>query len=397
MKVWYRIRQWFMAVMIGIMTRQPKVIKGSGSLARIADNLEKTGKKKVFIVTAPVFIEWGSLNKLFEALKEKGIEATVFSKMVTEPTVELVMEAFGEYKKADCEAIVAVGGGSVIDCAKAVGALKATGRTIPKMRGVLRVLRRLPDLYAVPTTAGTGSETTAAAVITDTIDGKHYKYMVNDFVLIPRYAVLDADLTLTVPAKITAATGMDALTHAVEAYTNNFASKMVKERALDSVSLIFKNIPLVYENGSNVEARDNMLYASFEAGIAFTTNFVGYVHAVAHATGALYGILHGEACSIILPYVLEQYGEKIYGRLAELADAAGVKGATKEEKAKNFIAAIREMNEKMGIPSKIEKLSRDDYDEIIKRVLKEANPLYPCPVIWKKKDFEILLDKLIKE
>ena len=132
MKVWYRIRQWFMAVMIGIMTRQPKVIKGSGSLARIADNLEKTGKKKVFIVTAPVFIEWGSLNKLFEALKEKGIEATVFSKVVTEPTVELVMEAFGEYKKADCEAIVAVGGGSVIDCAKAVGALRATGRSIPK-------------------------------------------------------------------------------------------------------------------------------------------------------------------------------------------------------------------------------------------------------------------------
>ncbi|MBO4809466.1 MAG: iron-containing alcohol dehydrogenase [Lachnospiraceae bacterium] len=395
MKVWYRIRQWFMAVMIGIMTRQPKVIKGSGSLVKIADNLEKTGKKKVFIVTAPVFIEWGSLNGLLDALKAKGIEATVFSKVATEPTIELVTEAFGEYKKAGCEAIIAVGGGSVIDCSKAVGALAVSRKTIPQMRGVLRILKRLPDLYAVPTTAGTGSETTAAAVITDTIDGKHYKYAVNDFCLIPRYAVLDADLTLTVPAKITAATGMDALTHAVEAYTNDFASNMVKTRALDAVSLIYKNLPAVYENGQNVEARDNMLYAAFEAGIAFTTNFVGYVHAVAHAIGGLYGVLHGEACSIVLPYVMEQFGSKIYGRLAELADAAGVAGATEEEKAKNFIASIREMNEKMGIPSKVEKLKKEDFDEIISRAIKEANPLYPCPVIWNKKDFEILLNKLI--
>ena len=397
MKVWYRFRQWFMAVMINLLIRQPEVMKGSGILAGIPAHMKKRGKKSVFIVTAPFFIESGTLIKLFEAFKNEGIDTTVFSKVDHEPTVELAMEAFDEYKKGNCEAIVAVGGGSVIDCAKVVGALAVSRKPIRKMRGVFKILRILPDIYAVPTTAGTGSEATGAAVITDTIDGRHYKYALNDFCVIPKFAVLDADLTLTVPAGITASTGMDALTHAVEAYTNNFASKMVKEKALHAVRLIFDNILTVYEDGSNIDARDEMLYASFEAGIAFTTNFVGYVHAVAHAVGGLYGVPHGEANAIILPYVMEQFGAAAYKRLAELADAAGIYGANEEEKAKNFVNAIKELNSKMGIPAKLVPLKKEDYNEIIKRAIKEANPLYPCPVIWGKKDFETLLDKLYTE
>ena len=394
MKVWYRIRQLAFAIGIACLIRTPKVIKGIGSLSKIAENLVKTGKKKAFIVTAPFFLESGALKPLLDSLKETGIDAVVFSKVESEPTVELAMDAYSMYKENACDVIIALGGGSVIDCSKAVGALAVKKKTIPQMRGVFKILKRLPDLYAIPTTAGTGSETTAAAIITDTINGKHYKYALNDFCMVPRYAVLDASLTFSVPKKITAVTGLDALCHAVEAYTNDFATKTVKENALESVNLIYKNILLVYEDGLNKEARDNMLYASFKAGVAFTRNFVGYVHATAHAVGALYNILHGEACAIILPYVLEQYGERIYPRLAKLADEAGIKASSEEEKAKLFIASVKDLNKKMEIPDKIKDLKKEDYDEIIERAIKEANPLYPCPVIWKKQDFEILLDKL---
>lgn len=394
MKVWYRIRQFFMSLAIRVLSREPEVIKGSKSLEKIADSLAENKKKSVFIVTAPVFIEWGSLNGLLENLDKNGIKNVVFGEVATEPTVELVMKAYEIYKREGLEAIVAVGGGSVIDCAKAVGAISVTGKSIQKMRGVLKIRKTLPLFYAVPTTAGTGSETTAAAVISDTIDGTHYKYTLNDFCLTPKYAVLDPDLTLTVPAKITAATGLDALTHAVEAYTNRFASKLVKEKATDAISLIYKNLYTAYEEGSNIEARGNMLVGSFEAGVAFTRNFVGYVHAVAHAVGGLYGIAHGEANAIILPYVMEQFGEASYKELAELADYAGVSGKDTREKAVNFVESIKELNKKMNIPTVIAPLKKEDYEEIIKRALKEANPLYPCPVIWGHDDFVTLLNKL---
>ena len=259
---------------------------------------------------------------------------------------------------------------------------------------MLKINKTLPPFYAVPTTAGTGSEVTVASVVTDTIDGVHYKYAVSDPCLVPKCAVLDANLTTSLPPEITAATGMDALTHAVEAYTNRFASKFVQKNALDAVKMIYENLPIVYSDGKNVKARENMLLASYYAGVAFTNNFVGYVHAVAHALGALYGIAHGKANAIVLPYVMEQFGKPAQKKLSELAIAAGIPGETDGERAKNFIESIRKMNRDMNIPDKVEQLKESDFETIISRAMLEANPAYPVPTIWGKKDFEILLEKL---
>lgn len=396
MKAYYRTRQFIMGMSIRVLAkREPVVIKKSGALYEVPGLLAESGKKKVFVTTTPGFIRRGTLEPFFEKLKEQGIEMTLYSDITPDPTIECVEEGVKKYLEGSCEAIVAIGGGSVIDCSKAVAArIVCPQKTVRDMRGVLKIRKTLPDFYAVPTTAGTGSETTAAAVITDTINGTHYKYAVNDFCLIPKYAVLDPDLTLALPKGITATTGMDALTHAIEAYTNRFASGKVKEYALSAVRLIYENLYKCYENGSDVEARENMLYGSFEAGIAFTNNFVGYVHAVAHALGGLYGIAHGEANAIILPYIMEQFGDSAIKELSELADAAGINGNSEREKAANFVKSIREMNEKMGLPEKVSQLKKEDFTEIINRAIKEANPLYPVPAIWGREDFEILLNKL---
>lgn len=397
MKCFYRIGQFFMSIATRIMGgKEPHVIKGNDSILQIPAMIKLNGQKRVLLVTTPGFIKRGTLEPLFDSFKDEGIELSIYSEVTPDPTIECVEKAVSIYRDNNCEAIVAVGGGSVLDCSKACGArIVKPNKTIRQMRGILKICKKLPDLYAVPTTAGTGSEATAAAVITDTINGTHYKYAVNDFCLVPKYAVLDPKLLTALPKGITAATGMDALTHAVEAYTNKFASSYVKRNSIEAVKLIYGNLKKAYEDGSDLEARENMLLGSYYAGIAFTNNFVGYVHAVAHAIGGLYGVAHGVANAAILPVVMEQFGKGAYKTLAELADAAGINGANEEEKAKNFIASMRKMNEEMELPAKFEMLKEEDFDEIIFRANKEANPTYPVPVIWGKEGFRELLYKLI--
>lgn len=393
----YRVRQFFFSVFtLCEPLMLPEAISGENSLNMIADMLLVSEKKRVLLVTTPGTVKRGTLNPFISKLKEKDISVTVFSEVVPDPTVECVEACKEVFVKGACEAIVAVGGGSVMDCAK-VAAARAVcpKKSVRSMKGMLKVGKKIPDFYAVPTTAGTGSETTAAAVITDTIDGLHYKYPITDLHLIPKYAVLDPTLTTGLPKGITAATGMDALTHAVEAYTNCFASAFVKKKAVDAVKLIFENLEKTYNDGSNLEARENMLVGSFYAGEAFTVNFVGYVHAVAHAIGALYGVPHGEANAVILPYVLEMFGSSVYGKLAKLADAVGIIGESDEAKAKAFIKAIRKMNNNMGLPEGFEALKREDFDIIIDRAMSEGVPTYPTPVIWKREDFRSLLLKLV--
>lgn len=251
------------------------------------------------------------------------------------------------------------------------------------MKGVLKVRKKPPSLFAVPTTAGTGSEATIAAVITDS--KTHIKYQINDMALIPRYAVLDPALTIGLPAHITGATGMDALTHAVEAYIGKSNTRETKELSRKAVRLIFDNILTAYSAGANIAARENMLKASYYAGNAFTRAYIGYVHALAHALGGLYGIPHGLANAIVLPYVLEYYGSAVYKPLAELSDCAGISfpSDTREQKAKKFISVIRKMNQGMNIPDKIENIKRTDIPLLAKRAAKEANPFYPVPRMGK--------------
>jgi len=203
--------------------------------------------------------------------------------------------------------------------------------------------------------------------------------------------VLDPELTCGLPPAITAVTGMDALTHAVEAYTNRFCSPKARKQALDAVKLIYENLLTAYENGSNLVARENMLLASYYAGMAINNNFIGYVHAIAHGIGGLYGVTHGKANAVIMPYVLEAFGKAAEPKLAKLAELVGLQGASEEEKAKAFIASIKELNAKMAIPDKIEELRERDFEVLVNRAVKEGNPTYPVPVIWEKKEFEEVL------
>ncbi|MCQ2546230.1 MAG: iron-containing alcohol dehydrogenase [Clostridia bacterium] len=397
MKAAHRAKQWVMCRTTGIISHEPELIRGRGALLQIPKMLKESGKERVLVTTTAGFIRRGTLEPFFDELEKEGIRATVFSNIAPDPTLKCVVEVVTQYVLGDCQAVVAIGGGSVIDCSKAAAArVVCPGKRIREMKGTMKIRKKLPDFYAVPTTAGTGSEATAAAVVTDMKDGRDYKYSINDTCLIPKCAVLDPELSVGLPKANTAATGMDALTHAVEAYTNKYPSALVKEKALDAVRLIYENLPVAFADGENIEARDNMLYASYEAGVAFTNNFVGYVHAVAHGIGGLYHMAHGQANAIILPYVMEQYGEAAEKPLAELAKAAGLEGEDNAQLAEAFIRSIRDMNESFGIPDKIEELREEDFEILVKRAVAEANYTYPVPAIWSMSDFRVLLHKLLK-
>ncbi|MDO4177154.1 MAG: iron-containing alcohol dehydrogenase [Bacillota bacterium] len=397
MKATHRAKQWIMCRTTGIISHEPELIRGRGALLQIPKMLKESGKERVLVTTTAGFIRRGTLEPFFDELEKEGVEARVFSNIAPDPTLKCVTEVVTQYVLGDCQAVVAIGGGSVIDCSKAATArVVCPGKTIREMKGIMKIRKKLPDFYAVPTTAGTGSEATAAAVVTDMQDGRDYKYAVNDTCLIPKYAVLDPELSVGLPQANTAATGMDALTHAVEAYTNRYPSELVKEKALDAVRLIYENLPIAFADGKNLEARENMLYASYEAGVAFTNNFVGYVHAIAHGIGGLYGIAHGQANAIVLPYVMEQFGEAAEKPLAELAKAAGLEGEDNAQLAEAFIRSIRDMNESFGIPDKIEELREEDFEILVKRAVAEANYTYPVPAIWSMSDFRVLLHKLLK-
>lgn len=256
------------------------------------------------------------------------------------------------------------------------------------MKGLLKVKHKPAFLIAIPTTAGTGSEATVAAVISNA--KTHEKYAINDPKLIPLYAVLDPKLLVSLPGKVTSTTGMDALTHAVEAYIGGSNTKATRKEAKEAVLLIKNNLLKSYQNPTDLEARNNMQIASYKAGLAFTRAYVGYVHAIAHTLGGMYGVPHGLANAVILPHVLRKFGSSCYTRLAELADYISLtdKDKTKKEKAEAFIDFIDELNAQMNIPNKIENVIQEkDLPIMVKRAIKEANPLYPVPDLWDEKDF----------
>ena len=307
----------------------------------------------------------------------------------------LVTVSFGSTELSRCQALIAIGGGSSMDCAKAVGArLARPGTPLGKLKGTLRILRPLPTLIAIPTTAGTGSETTLAAVITDT--QAQHKYVMNDFVLIPKYAVLDARLTLSLPPHLTATTGMDALTHAVEAYIGRSTTRQTRQEALEATRLVFANVERAYRNGKDYEARSNMLTAAYRAGIAFSRSYVGYVHAVAHSLGGQYNIPHGLANAVLLPYVLESYGPCIHRKLHDLAVAAGVASPQEEDAgaAAKFIRAIRQLNARMGIPETLEGIRPEDIPVMAAHAEKEANPLYPVPRLMTREELTFFYEQV---
>ena len=366
----------------------PETLEGAGAVKKLPALIKEKGFTKVLVVTDKVLMDLGLPKGMLEAMDSAGIEYVVYDGVQPNPTDRNVNEGLKLFRANGCQAMVAFGGGSPMDCCKGIGAMAVKkGKTVEQLQGLFKILHKIPTIFAVPTTAGTGSETTVAAVITN--EKTHHKASMNDTSLMPKYAVLDPELTVGLPPKVTSTTGMDALCHAVECYTNNtYNSKLEKKLSEDAVKLIYDNLYEAYTDGSNIEARQNMQKAAFYAGRAFTRGCVGYVHAIGHTLGGLYGTPHGLAMSVILPHVMRQFGSAAHERLARLAEVCGMTGANDAEKAEKFISWIEEMKVKMNIPAGLDVIKDEDVPQIIEWAMKEANPLYPVPAIWDKADFE---------
>jgi alcohol dehydrogenase class IV len=396
-KCWYRINQKILKLGLCFMNwKEPTVFDGEGAVLQLPAFIKRKGINRVLIVTDKGLMSLHLLDPLFLELQKQGIYYVVYDDVQPNPTIPNIECCKDAYINHNCQVIIAFGGGSPMDCAKAAGArVVKPKQSVRKMRGYLKVGRKLPPFFAVPTTAGTGSETTLAAVVTD--PETHEKNAIADMALRPKYAVLDPALTIGLPPHITSTTGMDALTHAVEAYIGKSNVKSTIKYAEDATILIHQNLERAYHNGKDMNARHNMLKASYYAGCAFTRAFVGYVHAIAHNLGGMYGTPHGLANAVIMPYVLEWYGKAAHKRLAKLADIIGIttKEMTDEQKANAFIEEIKRMNKEMNIPEKFDFIKEEDIPLLVKRALKEGNPGYPVPKIMKPEDCEKVIRQLM--
>lgn len=376
--------------------RMPKYIEGPGKIAELGAFLKEKNLNDVLVVTGSGMVRRGQVKPMLDGFDATGIRYTLQTYDTTDPTSDDVEAGYKAFKENGCKTIVALGGGSRIDCAKGIAAKAVHPRKkVSQLQGLLKVHWPIPTFVAIPTTAGAGSETTVAAVITDS--ATHRKAAINDPFLIPKYAVLDPELTTGLPPYTTATTGMDALAHAVEAYTNHtYNTKLENRLAKEAVKLIHDNILIAFEDGKNLEARQNMQRGAFYAGRAFTRGCVGYVHAIGHTLGGLYGVAHGLAMAVLLPHVMKEFGGAAHKRLAELADVCGIDGRNDAEKANNFIRWIEETNAKMGLPDGFNVIKDEDIPQMIAWARKEANPLYPVPVVWGEKDFRRVIQAIRK-
>lgn len=372
--------------------REPFVVSGEGSLRKIPALLAKNDFRNILIVTDDSIFKLGLLDELEDILSKAKVKYFIYHEVTPNPTIGQIEEGLAIYQKQKAQAMIAFGGGSSIDCAKGIAArVTNLNKSIQQMRGILRVSHRPVYLVAIPTTAGTGSEATVACVVTN--PDTHEKYALNDPKLIPQVAVLEPKLLVKLPGKVTSTTGMDALTHAVEAYTNKFQTKKTRRKSKEAVKAIFTYLKKSYDEPENLLYREKMQIAAYDAGVAFTRGYVGYVHAIAHTLGGFYGVPHGLANAVILPHVLGYFGPAVYRRLSELADEVGIVTPenTQLSKAEAFIAAIKELNVSMGIPEQFTGIiDEKDIETMIDRAMKEAHPLYPVPMFFDREDFRKL-------
>ncbi len=375
--------------------REPQLFNGPGASLELCRVVAAGGTRKILIVTDEMLAKLGLLEPLVAELEKNNVEVAVYDRIKPDPTIALIEDGLEFLRQNSCEAILAVGGGSSMDAAKMIAARATNNKPIQKMAGLFLVFRRPLPLFAIPTTAGTGSEVTIAAVVSDPEEQR--KFAVIDLKLVPQMAALDAELMKGLPPQITSATGMDALTHAVEAYISKNALKRTDEKAVEATKLIMQWLPEAVHNGQNLEARQNMALASYYAGIAFTQAGVGYVHAISHNFGARYHTPHGLGNAIVLPYVLEYSKPVCAQRLAKLAEHCGMKqgGESVEELAEKFIDRIREMNADFGIPTKLDALQAADIPAIADAALKEARFTYAVPKYMDRPTCEGLIKQIM--
>ena len=325
---------------------------GPGALAKVPDSLKGAGLKKPLIVTDKGIVKVGLAKQLEDVLSAAGLSYALYDGTVPNPTDDNVGEAFALYAKEGCDCLIGMGGGSSMDTAKGCGVLATSGGTIDAYRGMGLLKARLPYFIAIPTTAGTGSESTCAAVITNTKGDHHWKMVLLDGRLLPNAAVIDPLLMTGLPPFITAATGMDAMTHAIEAYISVAAMEYTDALAIGAIKLIFKYLRRAVANGNDIEAREKMAYAQTMAGIAFSNAGLGLVHSLAHPLSAFYGISHGDANALVLPRVLDFNKIACREKMAEIARAAGLAdlGPYPEDTA---VEALRRLSADVRIPATI--------------------------------------------
>lgn len=395
----------FSRIRVGVLGRatpllsfpKPLSFIGPDSALSLCREIAATGVSRLLLITDSALYKLGVVDPLVSALEQAGVSVDLFSEIEPDPGYELILNGVERLKASGATAVLAVGGGSSIDGAKAIVACHANDCHPSKLVGLwLGKLRKqgLP-FYAVPTTAGTGSEVTIASVVSD--KQAQTKQAIIDPKLVPSMVALDPKLMVGLPPFITAPTGMDALTHAVEAFISSMATSETDELAKAAAANILRNLPQAYSDGKNLEVRERMAIASYMAGLAFTRAGVGYVHAFAHQLGGLYHVPHGLANAILMPYVLDFSKPNCAGRLAELARVSGLgrTGASESELADAFIARIRQMNEDMQIPTRVKELRREDFDKIIDRAFAEAHGTYGVPRYLSRAQALELLEKVL--
>ena len=378
--LYYKFMAFVVTWLLRLLPRNaPVVYKGINSALVLCEQVAVLGFTRVLIVTDDFLGSSGILDGIKSTLTTSGVEFVVFDGVLPDPAFDQVQAGEAVYRSERCQAVIAVGGGSVLDAAKMIAMLHTNPGPLKSFDGIQKCKKPGATLFAIPTTAGTGSEITLAAIITDPVS--HRKIPVVDSKMIPGYVALDAEIMKGMPPGITAATGMDALTHAVESYLSKASSEATEIQARAAIRLIFKYLVSAYRDGSDMEARDGMAVASFYAGAAFGKTSVGYVHGIAHQLGRVCGTPHGNANAMVLPEVLAAYGDCVYPRLAALARLVdvGEGGASDSQLAAQFIQAIVDMRQEMELPLQPKDLKAQDIPGIVEEALAEAGGLYPVP------------------
>jgi alcohol dehydrogenase class IV len=374
---------------------QPTLLVGPGSSGRLGELIAGFGHQRLLIVTDAVVAKLGLLKDMTDALTAGGADFVVFDQITPDAPIPLIERGIAFFQEQDCDALIAFGGGSSMDAAKAIAIAVANPKPLRKLAGYLKGRHNPITLYAVPTTAGTGSEVTVAAVISD--PSHQDKVVIVDPRLVPRLAALDPTLMTGLPPAVTAATGIDALTHAVESFVGNWATPYTEGLSLTAVGLIFANLRTAYRDGKNLAAREKMALASTYAGMAFTRANVGYVHAIAHQFGGRYHTPHGLANAIMLPHVLRYSAPAIVPRLAQLAVRAQLGEAHErdDDLAERFLDAVEQLNRDLGIPTHLEALQEADIPDLARAACHEAEVGYPVPRYMSQEVCEGIIRKVL--
>lgn len=392
----------FMVLMSRLVIRfypqgQPVVFVGAGAAQRMTRSIASMGHRKLLVVTDRVLVELGLTAVVTDALTEGGVEWAIYDGVLPDPNIDQVDEGAAVLREEGCDAVLAIGGGSAIDAAKVIALQAEQPRRLKDIAGFFRVRSGGVPVYVVPTTAGTGSEATMVSVITDAT--AQQKVFIADPVITPRMAALDAELMRGMPPQITAATGMDALTHALESLLSKLSTEETRHYAGTAARLIFKNLAVAYAEPDNLDAREAMALGSYYAAAAFTKSNVGYVHGIAHQIGALYHVPHGVANAMLLPHVLEFYAERVPAEVAEVAAIAGIGDGVDDDaqRAQALVDAVTELVVGVGIPRYLDKLNEADFDAIVKRVRDESHGVfgYPVPAYKRDSDIRAILTKLL--